>query len=210
MKNVGELIEEIKRIYSNAKEEVEKRWAEFENLGKNGTEEELFIELSFCILTANWTAKDGIKAQKEIKDGFLTLNLEELENALRKVGHRFPKARSKYIYENRWILGKLKEIVSNDTNDARVFLVNNIKGIGWKESSHFLRNVGKCDVAILDKHVLRLLKKYDLIKEIPKSWNKNRYLSIEKIFKQVAQEFGECPGKFDLYLWYYLKGVVEK
>ncbi|MBO8160076.1 MAG: N-glycosylase/DNA lyase [Thermosipho sp. (in: Bacteria)] len=204
------LLEEINTIYDEAKELVEARWKEFENLGKNGTEEDLFSELSFCVLTANWSAKSGIKAQKEIGDGFLRYTLEELEVALRRVGHRFPKARSKYIFKNRWIYGKLKEIILLDVNEAREYLVKNVMGIGWKESSHFLRNVGKCDVAILDKHVLRILYKFDLIDEIPQTLRKTSYLEIEKIFKEVSKAFGECPGKFDLYIWYYLKNVVEK
>lgn len=136
--------------------------------------------------------------------------MEELEIALRKVGHRFPKTRAKYIYQNRWIIGNLKKIISLNNCEAREFLVKNIKGIGWKESSHFLRNVGKCDIAILDKHILKILRDYKLIEEIPKFWNKKRYLTIENIFKIVSKEFDICPGKFDLYVWYYLKGVVEK
>jgi len=170
----------------------------------------LFSELSFCVLTANWSAKGGIKAQKEIGNGFITFSLEELEIALRKVGHRFPKTRAKYIYQNRWIIGNLKKIISLNNCEAREFLVKNIKGIGWKESSHFLRNIGKCDIAILDKHILKILRDYKLIEEIPKFWNKKRYLTIENIFKIVSKEFDICPGKFDLYVWYYLKGVVEK
>lgn len=208
--NAKKLAKEIYKIYPEAKFQVEERWNEFEKLGKLGDEESLFLELSFCVLTANWTAKGGIKAQKEIGSGFITLSLEELESALRKVGHRFPKTRAKYIYENRWIIEKLKSIISMEHKKAREYLVKNVKGIGWKESSHFLRNIGVCEVAILDKHILKILKNYELIEEIPKFWNKKRYLAVENVFKIVSNEFGICPGKFDLYVWYYLKGIVEK
>lgn len=205
------MVEEIKKIYFDAKELVENRWNEFLKLKKSDNELLLFSELSFCVLTANWSASGGIKAQKEIGDGFYTLSLSDLEKALKKVGHRFPKARAKYIYENRWIVGKLINLIkSYDVYTIREYLVKNIKGIGWKEASHFLRNIGFCEVAILDKHILRMLHKYKYIDEIPKSWSKKRYLEIEKIFNEISNEFGECPGKFDLYVWYYIKGKVEK
>ncbi|MDK2885714.1 MAG: N-glycosylase/DNA lyase [Thermosipho sp. (in: thermotogales)] len=210
IKKLRKLLEDINSILDIAKNQVEKRWEEFKKIGKQGSEEDLFVELSFCVLTANWSAKGGIKAQEEIGKGFITYSLDELELALRKVGHRFPKARAKYIFQNRWVIGNLKKIITLNVDESREYLVKNIKGIGWKESSHFLRNVGICDVAILDKHILRILKEYELIEQIPKSWSKNRYLEIEKIFKKVSKMFEECPGKFDLYLWYYLKGVVEK
>ncbi|ABR31646.1 DNA lyase [Thermosipho melanesiensis] len=204
------MIQEIRSIKDKAKEMVEERWNEFVELGRNGSEIDLFSELSFCVLTANWSAKGGIIAQKEIGEGFFTSDLKELENALRKVGHRFPVARARYIFENRWIVGKIRKILSLPIKDAREYLVKNVKGIGWKEASHFLRNVGICNISILDKHVLRLLYKYGYIEDVPKGWSKKKYLEIEKIFIDIAEKFEECPGKFDLYLWYYLKGKVEK
>ena len=202
---------EIKKIYYEAKPLVEKRWDEFLNLRSKNDELLLFSELSFCVLTANWSASKGIYAQKIINKGFYTYSLSELEYALKKVGHRFPKARAKYIYENRWIVGKLNHILNDFTPfNAREYLVKNVKGIGWKEASHFLRNVGFCNFAILDRHILKILFKSGYIDTIPKSWNKKKYLSIENTFKKLSEEFGECPGKFDLYIWYYLKGKVEK
>ncbi|QTA37752.1 N-glycosylase/DNA lyase [Thermosipho ferrireducens] len=210
MDGVGLFSQEIESIFDKAKPLVEERWAEFEILGKKGSEEDLFLELSFCVLTANWTARGGIKAQKEIGSGFIRFSEEELEEALRKVGHRFPKARAKYIVENRWIIGKLRKIINLPLFEAREFLVKNVMGIGWKEASHFLRNAGFCDIAILDKHILKLMKKFRLINEIPKGWSKKKYLMYEEKLRGVSNKLGECLGKLDLYLWYYVKGQVDK
>ncbi|AEX85127.1 thermostable 8-oxoguanine DNA glycosylase [Marinitoga piezophila KA3] len=206
------LVEDIKNIYDEAKPLVEKRWSEFVELGKNGSEEELFSELCFCILTANWSAKGGIKAQKEIGiNGFIELPLDELELALRKVGHRFPRARAQYIVSNRWIIGKIKPLFFLPYYHFREFIVNNIKGIGWKEASHFLRNIGYGDVAILDKHIMRLMLENQLIDEIPKGgWTKKRYLEYEKRLKVLEEYFNEPIGKLDLYLWYLVKKDVDK
>ncbi|MBM7559717.1 N-glycosylase/DNA lyase [Marinitoga litoralis] len=206
------LIKDIEEIYDEAKPLVENRWQEFVELGKNGDEKELFSELCFCVLTANWSAKGGIKAQHEIgPDGFLNLEIDELEYALRKVGHRFPKARAQYIVSNRWVVRSLKHLFLLPYYQIREFLVKNIKGIGWKESSHFLRNVGYGEVAILDKHILRLMVENNLIDSIPKGWTKNRYLDYEKRLKNALEKhFNEPIGKLDLYLWYLVKKSVDK
>ncbi len=201
-------LEKVEEIREEAKPLVEERWAEFVELGQNGTNEELFSELSFCVLTANWSANGGIKAQKKIGSGFAYLSEEELSQKLREVGHRYPEARAKYIVQNRWIVEKIRVVLKMD--DVREYLVDNIKGIAWKESSHFLRNIGFPDFAILDKHVLSMMNSFGLIDELPKSLNKKKYLMYENTLRNVAEKFGEPLGKFDLYIWYSIKGKVEK
>ncbi|PNR97550.1 DNA lyase [Petrotoga olearia DSM 13574] len=202
-------MEDLKPII---KDEVERRFEEFKDIGQNGDELSLFSELSFCVLTANWRAKGGIKAQKLItKEGFAYYNEEQLISKLKEVGHRFPNTRSRYIVENRWIIGSLKDLLQKDISESRRFLVENIKGIGWKEASHFLRNVGKEDVAILDKHILKILKNYNLVKEVPKpSWTEKKYTKFEKKLRAFSKIVGEPLGKLDLYLWYMETGQIDK
>jgi len=205
-----ELLKELEKIRKEAKPLVEERFEEFKRLGREGTEEDLFCELSFCVLTANWSAEGGMRAQEKIGKGFVHLPLDELAEKLKEVGHRYPQKRAEFIVANRWLIGKLKDLVNGDPFLSREFLVKNAKGIGWKEASHFLRNTGVEDLAILDKHVLRLMKKHGLIQEIPKGWTRNKYLYVESILRKVAERFGEPLGKFDLYLWYLVKGKVDK
>ncbi|HOB16362.1 MAG TPA: N-glycosylase/DNA lyase [Defluviitoga sp.] len=206
------LILEIENIKKDIKNEIEKRFQEFKKLGEEGDEFDLYSELCFCILTANWKAKGGIKAQKLItKNGFAKYTEEQLVSLLREVGHRFPNTRAKYIVENRWIIGNLKRVIQKDSSEARPFLVKNIEGIGWKEASHFLRNVGVENVAILDKHILRIMKNYQLIEEIPKpGWSKSKYLKIENELKLFAKKVNESVGKLDLYLWYLETDSIDK
>lgn len=206
--SIERLLEELERIRVEARPLVEARWAEFEELRQRGSEDDLYSELCFCILTANWSAHGGMRAQKLIGHGFSILSLEELTEKLKAVGHRYPEARAKYIVENRWLLGKLKEVIAQP--DPREFIVKNVKGLGWKESSHFLRNVAFPDYAILDKHVLRTMHLHGLIDEIPKGWTRKKYLDYEKRLRKAADAFGESLGKFDLYLWYMIKKKVDK
>ena len=98
-----------------------------------------------------------------------------------------------------------------NSNDARQWLVDNIKGIGWKEASHFLRNIGYLDLAIIDRHILSNMQEHGLIKaNEKKGLTKKRYLIYEKILQQIAEEVEMLPGELDLYLWYRKTGKVLK
>ncbi|MGB9790063.1 N-glycosylase/DNA lyase [Thermotoga caldifontis] len=204
------LAQAVESIRQEAKPLVEERFKQFKELGENGSEEQLYSELCFCILTANWSASGGMKAQELIGDGFITMSEEELTEMLTKLHHRYPKARASYIVRNRWVLGRLRPLLSLDAMQAREWLVKNVVGIGYKEASHFLRNVGIEELAILDRHVLSLMLEYGLIDSLPSSLTKQRYLRLESLLKQEAEVFGETLGKFDLYLWYFVKRTVEK
>ena len=190
---------------------VSQRVQEFKELGRKGNKE-WFSELCFCILTANSTAKLGIKIQRELGDrGFLELSEAELRKKLRQLGHRFPNTRARFIVEAREF-SNIKTIIKNfkDAQQAREWLQRNIKGIGWKESSHFLRNVGFSDAAILDRHVLAVLREHKLIDEVPRSLACARYLEIEEKLRKFARGLNISLDKLDLYLWYMKTGDVLK
>jgi len=201
-------IEELKR--SEVANLIKKRMEEFEHIGR-GSNEELFKELSFCLLTANYSAEGGIRIQREIGDGFITLSLDELARELRRLGHRFPKARAEYIVEARRFLPRLREILSSfdDEKALREWLARNIKGLGFKEASHFLRNIGFENIAIVDFHIVDLLVRYGLI-ERSRSITKRRYLEIEGILEKIADRANLTLAELDLYLWYIETGKVLK
>ncbi|MFQ6129194.1 MAG: N-glycosylase/DNA lyase [Candidatus Hadarchaeaceae archaeon] len=191
---------------------IARRIREFKDLGRRG-KEEWFSELCFCILTANSTAKLGMKIQHELgSEGFLTLPLEELRHRLRAAGHRFPNTRARFIVEARRF-HDIKDIIKSFTNarQAREWLVENVRGIGYKESSHFLRNVGfNNSMAILDRHVLSMMHEHRLIDGVPRSPTRGRYMEIEKKLEELARKLGLTLGELDLYLWYLKTGVVLK
>jgi len=187
---------------------VEKRLEEFRNLGRKPASE-LFKELCFCLLTANYSAEGGIRIQKAVGDGFLTLSTEELAARLRELGHRFPEARAAYISEARKHMNSLKGVLKGNGIEARDWLVENVKGLGYKEASHFLRNIGFEDVAIIDFHIVDILERHGLIMR-PKTLTKKRYLEIEKVLQNLAGKLGMNLGELDLYLWYCETGKVLK
>jgi len=202
------LIENLKK--SKVRDLVNARIKEFRENGKKSSRE-LFKELCFCILTANFIAEKSLKIQKEINDGFLTLPEHELAEKLRKLGHRFPQKRAKYIVEARKYADSLKNIIQsiNVGDKLREWLVKNIKGIGYKEASHFLRNIGYTDLAIIDFHITNILTTYGLI-EKPRTLTKTKYLEIENLLREVADKLNLSLAELDLYLWYMETGKVLK
>jgi N-glycosylase/DNA lyase len=185
---------------------------EFKELG-NGNAQTLFNELCFCLLTANYTAEGGIRIQKAIGNGFISLSEKQLAEKLKQLGYRFPNTRAKYIVEARKHTSMLVWAAKECENEfeSRDWLVDNVKGLGYKEASHFLRNIGKDDVAIIDFHIIDLLVSNCLIKK-PKSktLNAKRYLEIEEKLKQLAAAVNLSLGELDLYLWYIETGKVMK
>jgi N-glycosylase/DNA lyase len=124
-----------------------------------------------------------------------------------------PKGGVGGLNNGEWKGFSIKSILSkfNDVNKLREWLVDNIKGIGYKEASHFLRNIGFGEkIAILDRHILRNLFELGLIKEIPQSISRERYMQIEKIMAEFAREVDIPISHLDLLLWYKETGEIFK
>lgn len=210
MQKLLKKIQEIKN--SKTGKVIQKRKKEFEKV-KFGGENSIFNELCFCLLTANFSAKGGIKIQNAIGEGFLNYNKEKLSKELSRLGHRFPNARAKYIFlarsKKKELIRKLNEIP--DEIVLREWIVKNIKGIGMKEASHFLRNIGYKNIAIIDFHIIDLLVKNNFIKgPRTKSLTIKKYLEIENVLRKISEKANLNLGELDLYLWYLETGNVLK
>ena len=205
-----ELLEKLERARNGpVREMVEGRLGEFREAGKGG-EGRWFSELCFCILTANYTAHGGMRIQKELgEEGFCNLPHPELVAKLKGLGHRFYNTRGKFIVEAREKRVK-RELGGKSQREMREWLVGNVKGLGWKEASHFLRNLGYFELAIIDRHILSILKEYGYISEIPKTLGKRKYLEMEGILGKIAEKAGMSQGELDLYLWHMKTGKVLK
>ncbi len=188
---------------------IDQRIHEFKAKG-NQASEELFIELCFCILTANCSAESCIKTQEYIGKDFLLLNKKDLTTSLRACGYRFPNIRAAYIINARSYASTLKDTLSMLNHEQRrTWLIKNIKGVGYKEASHFLRNIGYQQYAIIDKHILNLLSNHHII-EKPKTMSKKQYLHTEKRLRHIAQKTNLSLANLDLYLWYMQTGKILK
>lgn len=216
LKGVDALTDEVLRLRNDPKvrDTVNNRIAEFLKVMKEGSYA-WFIELVYCLLTAYSSAERGQLCVDALCDcgALLDGSLTEVAKTLRCQGHRFAERRAEYIVEARRLAPDLKEIVQGfgTIKTAREWLVRNVKGLGWKEASHFLRNIGYLDVAIIDRHILNNMREYGLVSDDgSKGLTKKRYLKYELILGEVAKRVGMSLGELDLYLWYRKTGKVLK
>ena len=206
-----ELIKLVKNISKKpeVKRLVDLRIREFHSK-RTKPANEIFKELCFCILTANFNAERSIKIQKKLGDGFLNMTEKQLAKKLKNLGHRFPNARARYIVEARKQKNLIKKILNQkNEQETREWLVKNIKGLGYKEASHFLRNIGFENIGIIDFHIIDLLTKFRLTKK-PKTLGKKKYLETEKTLKKLSEKLNISLARLDLYLWYIETGKILK
>jgi N-glycosylase/DNA lyase len=91
------------------------------------------------------------------------------------------------------------EFLDDDILKTREKLAKEVSGIGFKEASHFLRNIGLGQkTCILDTHVLNQLVALEVISEKPKTLTKNKYLEIESVMIKFAKKQGIPIDALDL------------
>jgi len=203
-------LQRLHSLYYLIKDEIASKLKEFEKAGEK--EETAFKELIFCILTPQSKAEACWNAVENLfeKDVILKGSFEEIVNELKGVRFKFNKAR--YIMEARkFFNGILKKINGLESMEAREWLVRNVKGMGYKEASHFLRNIGKgYELAILDRHILNNLDFFEVINEVPSTLTKKRYIQIEGKMKEFAKRIGIPMAHLDFVFWYRQTGRIFK
>ncbi|MEM3374301.1 MAG: N-glycosylase/DNA lyase [Candidatus Woesearchaeota archaeon] len=238
IKQSNKATEKIKNLlleYESKKDKIRKRLDDFikfynedyswfyennelilKKINKNN-DERIFEELCFCILTANGSALTGIKAIQYSRDILINGTKEEIQKKLKESGVRFHN-RAEYIFHNREKLKKdynfeIKKLIDekkHNKQELREFFVSYIKGFSYKEASHFLRNIGVFDYAILDKHILRTMLEYKIIREIPKTITKKKYLELEQKFIDFSKFLNIDMNELDLLLWQTKTGKILK
>jgi N-glycosylase/DNA lyase len=183
-----------------------------------GSDERLWEELVFCIFTAGASARMGLRSIEAARPLLAGGAHAELAGVLNGV-HRYPNARSGYIVVTREFLRedcrmRLRERLSSfrDPLERRDWLARErrIKGLGYKEASHFLRNVGFNGYAILDKHILRSLHELGRLDSPQPPSTRSRYLAAEEKLRGFADELGIDFDELDLVLWSMKTGEILK
>jgi N-glycosylase/DNA lyase len=199
----------LKEAYASREKEVQKRLREFSNNGKRMSDKDLFVELCFCICTPQSKA---LKVAEVINsnnvDRLLYMEQYKLAELLRG-NARFHNNKSRHIVNARKYVAKLKRLDS-DSVIAREFLVKNIKGIGYKEASHFLRNIGYRNLCIVDRHVINLMQELDVFKNNNIPSTPKKYLEMEAQIKDYAKKYNYDVDALDLVLWSIKTGHVFK
>lgn len=208
---------ELSTLYSKIDRDISKRLMEFENIYKKRDLNAITHEMLFCILTPQSKAKVCWSCLNDMieNEDIHTVTKNSIKQYIGPV--RFYNNKTQYMYE---LIGKINSgkmniehilFGGNDVMQIRDMLVKEIKGYGYKESSHFLRNIGLGeDIAILDRHILRNLLLYGIIPAIPSYMNRNRYISIEEKMRRFADGLGIPMAHLDILLWYKETGEIFK
>ncbi len=194
------------QTYNEKENLIKSRLNEF----KNVKEKEYFHELLFCLLTPQSQAKKCWQAVEKIKQ-LKKLDEKSIKEIL-KTHTRFHNNKTRYVLEAKKSWNTIKNQLDNSNIvELRNWLAENVNGIGLKESSHFLRNIGKSHnkISILDRHILRNLKKHDLIEE-EKIKNKKHYKEIESVFLNYANKMKIPADELDLLWWSNENGEIFK
>jgi len=208
-------LEELAKLYLPIKPQIESRLQDFSRIWKEASEEELFRELVFCLLTPQSKARTCWKAVERLERKCMIKEAGPEEITRELMGVRFNLRKGDYIClaRSRFSSCSLRDTLAgfSDAFAAREWLVANIKGLGYKEASHFLRNIGLGgDLAILDRHILKNLAQLGVIDEVPASPSKKLYLEIEKKMIDFSREAKIPMPHLDLLLWYKEAGEVFK
>ena len=213
-------IESVRAVHKSRRKQIRARLKEFDEVWRTGSDARLWEELVFCIFTAGASARMGLKAVDAIKHLLLEGDAEEMTEVLKRAGaHRFPVARPAYVLTTRNYLKahcnlQLRELLLSfrDPIARRDWLATErkIKGLGYKESSHFLRNIGLRGYGILDKHVLRCLTDLGVLESAKPPTARGRYLETEERLRKFSHDARIDFDELDLVLWSMKTGEVLK
>jgi len=216
MKDKG-TVETFVKLHSAKLSLIRKRLDAFSQRWRNGNEVEIFAELVFCLLTPQSKAVSCWVSVEKLLSNNLLLKGNAAEIARTLKGVRFHNKKADYIIQARkmfTVKGKISirnKIKQLSSKEARDWLVQNVKGMGYKEASHFLRNMGLGeDLAILDRHILFSLRFAGVIENIPGYLSRKTYIDIENRMKKFARRIEIPISHLDFVMWYKETGKIFK
>ncbi len=192
--------------YGLRKKEIQQKLEEY----KTVPEEEWFYELCFCLLTPGSKAVEADKCIHQLKN--LDFKKRDIDVHPYIKHMRFHNRRNSYLQKLKAQYPEIYKKIKLEKNaiTLRNWLAENVQGIGLKEGSHYLRNIGYRNLAIIDRHILKGLKKAGVIDEIPESISKNKYLFLEQKFKDFSKQVNIPLDELDLLFWSMETGRVFK
>jgi N-glycosylase/DNA lyase len=174
----------------------------------------------YCIFTAGASAASGMTAVNAVKPLLDNGSRAAITRALKKPpAYRFHNVRAEHIVATRQFLrtnfsmclrNKLDSFRDRDERRDWLARTPGIRGLGYKEASHFLRNIGFKGYGILDKHILRCLAELGVIDSAKPPTSRSRYVASESLMKDFARDIGINFDELDLALWSMKTGKILK
>ena len=213
-------IESLRVAHAARRKEIRARLFDFRQVWQTASDARLWEEMVYCIFTAGASAKMGQRSVEALRPLLASGQRQAMTRALVAAGaHRFPNARPAYVVTTRAYLQssfsmRLRERLESfsDPFERRDWLATEprIKGLGYKEASHYLRNIGFKGYSILDKHIVRCLAELGVIDSPKPPANRRRYLETESRMRQFAVEVEIDFDELDLVLWSIKTGEILK
>ncbi len=209
---VSELPEYLHDTYDKFIFTIEQRLEEFRNISPDNC----FYEFCFCILTPQSKAKSAWWMQRKLE----AMNFFEQGGDMRTIARllrtskyhiRFHNVKTERLFKARDFFPTLQNILASDKTpyEKRFELRHSFNGLGMKESSHFLRNIGYSNIAIIDRHVLRHLYQCGVIDNVLRI-SDQCYLRIENEFLKFADQIKIPVDILDLLFFAHDTGEVLK
>jgi N-glycosylase/DNA lyase len=206
----SDLAPEYREHYEKHRDTIRRRLEEFVAVPA----EEYLYELFFCLLTPQSRAAHAELVIAKLRAAGFPGRAVDPVPLLRDPAHyiRFHNQKSRRLLEAASRAAEIGAVLGSPGLDAaakREWLVGNVKGLGWKEASHFLRNIGHLE--LLDRHILKHMLRTGAIDAIPTSIGTRRvYLELERRFVDLARSAGLSLQELDLLFWSYEEGSVRK
>lgn len=198
------------------------------------TEKDILRELIVCILGSRVRYETSVAYANAISDRIAELprnvHCDEFLDFVRLilespayyepddkfyVKYRYPNRGAKQVAESLNIISETYGSVTSllkiglPTKDLRRVVVQLCPGIGPKQASHFLKNIGYTeDVAVIDRHILKYMEAAEKI-SIPdkKLANLDGYEAIEVKFQSIVSKFYHSSSVVDQALWFVIRGL---
>jgi N-glycosylase/DNA lyase len=177
---------------------------------KNLSNEKQFNEFLFCLLTPQSNAQKCWQAVEQLSS-YKNPSLQQITTIL-STKTRFHNTKAKRLINASTSYNKIKPLFQNPNKlELRNQIASIVNGYGFKESAHFLRNIGHSNnqIAILDRHILRNLHNNNII-ATAKIKSPKHYLEIEQSFLNFANSLKIPPDQLDLHWWSQENGVLFK
>jgi N-glycosylase/DNA lyase len=213
-------IDRLRATYAERRKEIRARLREFRSVWQTGSDRRLWEEMVYCIFTAGASAKMGLTAVNAVRPLLDNGTRAAITRALRQPpAYRFHNVRAEHLVTTREFLRRnfsmrLRDHLASfrDPLERRDWLARTpgIKGLGYKEASHFLRNIGFKGYGILDKHIVRCLCELGVTDSPKPPTARGRYLETEQRMRQFAADACIDFDELDLLLWSMKTGEILK
>lgn len=209
--DIDDLRRQLREEYVRHGAEIRSRLEEFRTVPAH----RYFYELSFCLMTPQSSAVQCDKVSRELeRRGFRDAPFDPtaLLRGFEGGYVRFHNVKARRLLRARDDFAQILALLQSEASDREVrnLLARQVHGIGMKEASHFLRNIGRTQVAIIDRHILRNLVRLGVLENDTPPSSPQRYLAVETLFDDVATGLGMAIDELDLLLWRRETGFILK